>query len=319
MVGEAHLGRLRNAWLTLAVGPFAPPNLYLTAVDEEVVLPPAIEAARQSFTEAVASRSVGHHRPVDNDCLALRAFDVSERTRNHELPRLRLEFCRTSYFRGRVTNWQLDRPTMLDGRQTTLRTAVVAQHDLRVSPAPSLANIWGIILTIVTSDAWVLVPLRGQTEVEANCFGPSVGEEGLWSRDVLDGGTIDPFRIAAAGVEEELGITLEPRHLQWLEFGANTVCCRYALVGLVNIDLTRSELQSAMSTNAKDAWEIRAPAWARFAPESVAAFMSEPGRRFSPYATAALTRALLQKFGWSRCASAFANAEIDVVRSTLRL
>lgn len=315
--GEATVGRLRNAWLTVGVGPYCPQDIRIRTTPIERDYAPAIDEAFDAYCDEVNARAMGH-RPVDNTCLRLTGFDVTGRTLEIEDPILRLSCEKTTYFRGQVTNWQLDRPIAIDGERTTQRRKWAAAVNLRRRPVPELANVWGIILAVVSVDDWLLLPLRGNTEVEPNCFGPSVGEEGLWQRDVGPDGAVDPFKLAHDGIRDELGIGLRADQVRWLELGVNTVCCRYALVGAVKLDLTRDQISVAMSSNAKDGWEIGRAFWPRFHPNSVAAFMSEPGRRFSPYGVAAIMRALIDTYGWDECDRAFANANVEIVRDALR-
>jgi hypothetical protein len=316
VAGEFSIGRLRNAWQVVALGPFTANNIIVETVDRHSHYEPMVDALYEEFVTRVAAQTDGH-RPTDNVCLSLRKFEATGRTPDVEEPILRMTFEQTTYFRGRVTNWNLDAWLHIDGVPTTQRAAWANRIDLRGRPVPQLGNVWGAILTVVTADGWVLLPLRGDTEVEPRCFGPSVGEEGLWARDVADDGSLDSLSLAQAGLKEELGVEIGPDDVVWLELGANTVCCRYALIGLVRVDLSRDQVGARMRGDAKDHWEIRQAFWTRFHPDSVAGFMTQPGRRFSPYGAASVLRALVYEFGWNACEAAFAEADVEIVRDPL--
>jgi hypothetical protein len=153
---EATVGSLRNAWVTVGIGPYRPEHLQLEACDVPRVYEPAVESANDAYTGEIAARAAGH-RPTDNTCLGLLEFDVTGRTPEVEDPMLHLRFARTGYFRGQVTNWRLDRPYPIDGEWTTLRRKWAASADLRTAPVEQLANVWGVILSVISADGWLLL------------------------------------------------------------------------------------------------------------------------------------------------------------------
>jgi hypothetical protein len=253
--------------------------------------------------------------PFNGKGYKLVGFHVSSRAGALEEPKLGLRFAPTDFFRMLVTDQRLDVPLTAAGRTYTLRERYAADADLRVAPVPELATHWGVGLSVVTADGWLLVSERGNTAVDPHVYFPAVAEGATRPLDMTATGAPDHFSTARRGVLEELGVELLPSELTWLSFGANSYLCEYALIGKVDTKHTFDEIESHRSVGAaKDSWETKHLHRIEFNPRSVAHFCSEQGRRFSPFALITILHALLHEFGVAKTTSAFETASVSVTQ-----
>ena len=185
--------------------------------------------------------------------------------------------------------------------------------DLRVEAVPEFSTHWGVGLSVVTSDNYLVFSRRGRTAVGAHTFYPSVAESADRVADSDSAGAPKHFNIARRGVEEELGIPLLPKELTWLSFGANSVLCEFALIGVVHTSSTFDEIVK-LRESAKDKWESEALHAVKFSPCDVAEFLSQKNNRFSPFAIIAVFETLIHEFGLIDTEAAFIDADVSVTQ-----
>jgi len=310
------IGRLWFPWVVASYGPYRPEHIESYYTSDPPKYPDEIDDAYRALKADIASRALaGDEVPYNSDGFKLVRFHVSSRAGPTEEPKLILHFAPTDFFRMLVTDQRLDVPLTAAGRTYTLRERYAADVDLRVAPVPELATHWGVGLSVVTADNWLLVSERGNTAVDPHVFFPAVAEGATWPLDMTASGTPDQFNIARRGVLEEMGVQLRPEELTWLSFGANSYLCEYALIGRIDTAHTFSEIESHRSVGAaKDSWETRRLHAVEFDPQAVARFCSEAGRRFSPFALVTIVHTLMHKFGVSPTVMAFENASVKVTQ-----
>ncbi len=303
-------------WVVASYGPYRADHIESYFHPEEPAYPPEVEEGFQALQQDIARRAAaGEEVPYDSDDFKLVRFHVSSRTRRLEEPKLVLHFAPTTYYRMLATDQRLDVPMTHGGRTFTLRERFASGTDLRVAPVAELATHWGVGLAVVTADHFLLVSERGNTAVDPHIFFPSVAEGATRAMDGGENGAPDHFNTARRGLEEELGILLTQEELIWLSFGANTYLCEYALIGRVDTPFTVEEIERRRALGAaKDSWETRRLHAVEFTPQAVAAFCSQPGRRFSAFALITFVHALMHEYGIAKTEAAFVGAKIAVTQ-----
>lgn len=156
----------------------------------------------------------------------------------------------------------------------------------------------------------MLIAERGATAVDPNTFGPAVAEGVSRVKDGTANGAPDNFGAARRGMDEELGIPLQPNELTWINFGANSALGEYALIGCVHSSFSYDEIVSHRAFRAKDAWETRTLHSIDFSPQAIAEFCSNSDRRFTPFAIAAIVFTLMHEFGFRDTEAAFKNVRV---------
>jgi transcriptional regulator with XRE-family HTH domain len=310
------IGRLWFPWVVASFGPYRSQHIESYYAPAEPTYPDEVEDAYVALKADVVRRSaVGDEVPYNSDGYKLARFHVSSRIGSTEESKLTLHFAPTDFFRMLVTDQRLDVPLTAAGRTYTLRERYAGDVDLRVAPVPQLATHWGVGLGVVTRDGLLLISERGNTAVDPHVYFPAVAEGATRPMDATSTGAPDHFTTARRGVQEELGVELQPSELTWLSFGANSYLCEYGLIGVINTGHTLRDIESHRSVGAaKDSWETKRLHAMEFSPRAVARFCSEPDRRFSPFALITLVHALLHQFGVAETARAFEDASVSVTQ-----
>ena len=314
------IGRLRFPWVVAAYGPFAPENIESRYHSDALRYPPEIQISVEAVARDVAERRArGEEAPFNGHGYKLIRFTVSDRTPAEEAPRLVLHFGPTDFFHMLATDQRLDDPAAT-GDGSTLRSRYATNADLRRAPVPEFATHWGVGLAVLTSDQYLLVSERGNTAVDADVFFPAVAEGANRPGDSHpDTRAPDPLRTAQRGISEELGIELRPDELRWLSFGANSVLCEYALIGIVRSRYSVEEIRRRRSIGqSRDGWETARLHYVDFSPEEVATFMSDPERTFSPFGVIAILHALMDEFGVRDTEAAMNKAHVTLSQTLPR-
>ena len=192
----------------------------------------------------------------------------------------------------------------------TTRERYVVDVDLRSAPIAEISTFWSIGLSLITADGFMLIAERGATAVDRHVFGPAVAEGVSRTKDSTALGAPDNVRAARRGVEEELGLPFDENELIWLGFGANAAVCEYALIGCIHSSFSLDEIERRRALTARDAWETHTMHSIEFTPQAVAEFCGKPGRRFTPFALAAISYALIHEFGFRNTEAAFKNVHV---------
>jgi hypothetical protein len=303
------LGNVRFPWVVAAFGPFAPGHIRSTFSPTEPGYPEDVEAAFRRIASDLRDRSaVGEPVPSDSEGFKLMRFNTTARTGERDEIVLQLHFCPTTYYRAVATEFRLDQPLDPDGGPT-LRELYAVGIDLREAPIPACATHWGVGLAVISADRRFVFARRAATMTEdPGTIYPAVAEGGLRMKDSLPGGAPDHLGIAARGMHEELGVSLDPDELTWLSFGANAARGAFGLVGRVELRLTFDEL-SLGRPYSKDSWEASELIAVDFEPASVAGYLETAGP-IPAFTLAVVTHALIHEYGLARCDRAFRGRNI---------
>lgn len=305
------LGGISTPWVVIGVGPYKNEHIECYYNPHSQTLPEELQRDYERLATDLRKRKrAGEDVPYNSDVFKLTKFHVSSRTDNMEEPKLILHFAPVTYYEMLATDQRLDVPITQRGVTMTTRERYVISSDLRLGPIAEISSFWSIGLSIVTADGFMLIAERGATAVDRNAFGPAVAEGVSRIKDSTARGAPDNFMAARRGLEEELGIPLQPSELTWLSFGANSVVCEYALIGYVRSPFSLNEITRRRSFGAKDAWETKTLHSVDFNPQAVAEFCGEASRRFTPFGLAAIIFTLMHEFGFRDTEAAFKRVRV---------
>lgn len=200
---------------------------------------------------------------------------------------LRLRFGPTDYFTQIVTDLNTSDPI----RNSYAETTNIAER-----PGPEFASILGVNLSLITADGYLIVSERSRhAYLAAGRLHTSVAENILRPIDAGLNGAPDPFRAAARGAYEELGIRIDFQKLEFGVFGVEPTLCQYSLFAAQRIPQTRDDILKSRSIGVpKDKWESTRLVFVPFTPDEFAAFVADTHERWLHIGLAAAILGLWQ-------------------------
>lgn len=317
---ETHTGTKVGAvwfpWVVAGYGPYRPEHIVSRFHDAEPRYPDDVEAVFDAVRARAAEIAAADEwHLADFNGYKLLRFHAPARAHRGDARQLVLHFAPTTRYRALVTDQSLDEPMIIDGRTTTLRQRYASSVDLRVRPVPELATLWGVALTVITSDGLLLLSEGGNVGGTASVVVPPVATEADRLVDAAVDGAPDHFLTAKRGLYDHLGIDLQPSQLTWLSIGASSVLCDYTLVGRADTHHSYDEIVERRSLGvAPVGWKTTVHA-VEFTPRAVAEFCSRLDASFSAMAVAAVVHALMSEFGVAKVEEAFGRVSLKSARS----
>ncbi|MBX9747477.1 MAG: hypothetical protein K2X34_11285 [Hyphomonadaceae bacterium] len=120
---------------------------------------------------------------------------------------------------------------------------------------PALAVGLGIVTLVRSSDNYLVFSRRSKdTAVRPGEVDVSVAE-GISPDFDRSGAAVDPFRAAARGIEEEIGIPFAPDAIHILGLAVDEQFYQWTLVAFAESTLTVDQMKAAKSTGASGMWE----------------------------------------------------------------
>jgi hypothetical protein len=155
------------------------------------------------------------------------------------------------------------------------------QLTLQKSPFRNL-QAFSVSISLITSDGYLIVSERSRhSYLAAGRLHTSVAENILRPTDADLNGAPDPFRAAARGAYEELGIRIDVQNLEFGAFGVEPTLCQYSLFAAQRISQTRDDILKLRSVGApKDKWESVRLIFVPFTPDDWAAFVADTRERW---------------------------------------
>lgn len=285
------VGGLTVNWCVIALDHFTAQQIRCSYSRTPGSLPPDLEQLRAAFLEDWEQRNQRGetHLPFNSQMYKLVEFDVGFRQMvdGEEVPVLRLRFGPTDYFTQIVTDLNSTNPA---------RNRYAEAASLTEKPVAAFSSILGVNLSLVTADGYLIVSERSKhAYLASGRLHTSVAENILRPVDVGIDGAPDPFRVAARGADEELGIHLDAQSLEFGAFGVEPTLCQYSLFAAQRIPQTRDEILKLRSVGApKDKWESTRLLFVPFTPNDIAAFVTDTTERWLPIGLAAVIMGLWQ-------------------------
>jgi hypothetical protein len=169
---------------------------------------------------------------------------------------------------------------------------------------PFLATSFGIMMTIITSDEYLIVTQRAEgVSTWAGYFNASVNEGLSRALDQDESGRPDPYHAGARGASEELNTEIEPSAIRFLSFVSDRERYQWGLLGMTRTKLSSLEIQERASLGAKDKWENRRIRYVPFDPQSVAEFVMGHSP-WQPGGLVCIIHTLIHEFGRERVVKA---------------
>jgi transcriptional regulator with XRE-family HTH domain len=285
------VGGITVNWCVIALDHFAAQQIRCSYSRTQAVLPDDIEQLRAAFVEDWEQRNQRGetHLPFNSQMYKLLEFDAGFRQMvdGEEVPILRLRFGPTDYFTQIVTDLNITNPA---------RNHYADAANLTEKPVPEFASILGVNLSLVTADGYLIVSERSKhAYLAGGRLHTSVAENILRPLDAGVDGAPDPFRAAARGAHEELGIQFDAQSLEFGAFGFEPTLCQYSLFATHRISQTRDDILKLRGFGApKDKWESSRLLFVPFAPEDVAIFVAQTKEQWLPIGLAAIILGLWQ-------------------------
>ena len=210
---------------------------------------------------------------------------------------LQLWFRPSDYFTFLATNMSLDRKIFMEGKPITVREKYLKQFDAH-TPAKFFSNSFGLVLAVITSDAYLLISQRSNlTGSRPSQFNVSA-DEGLsrnLDRDERSGDAPDVFRCAIRGATEELNIGFKTSEITILSFGVDTQLSQWGFLAMAKTDRKAEEIFEWRASGVKDKWENMQLHAVPFEPNSVVQFVLSHGP-WAPEALVCIYHTLVHEF-----------------------
>lgn len=254
---------------------YRPENLQCTFMPTPIEQPSEVLALRQAIEGREAEKDArGLRSMVNGPLYALRGFRRDRDADEHIS--LRLDLVPTDYFTFQATVFSLDVP--IPGSNTTLRKTYLTGpvSTLADKPIGFMANAFGVIMVVVTSDDYLILNRRSDdVGGRRNELDATYAESMLPAADKTDAGLPDPYRTALRGLEEELGLVSEREDVHFLGFGLDVQYYQWSLIGLVKTDRTAREVLEGKSRGTTGNWESSDHIMLRAEPKEVFEFLRQ--------------------------------------------
>jgi hypothetical protein len=129
--------------------------------------------------------------------------------------------------------------------------------DPSVQPVPLFANTFGLVVSLITSDGYLVIVQRSRDVGSYQNVNNVAINETVQIEFDRDHRTNAPnlYNATIRGAQEELGIPLNRSDIIFLNFGANTRFSMWALYGFAHTTRNLEQLLWGRRTHAKDKWE----------------------------------------------------------------
>ncbi|MEO0898680.1 MAG: hypothetical protein AAFY71_19865 [Bacteroidota bacterium] len=269
------IGSLELDFIVLQYARYSPDLIYTTYKDRAISLNSDFKRMKDEFIQDLKKRQRKGELglPYNSAMYKLSSFNVGEReiVDGEEIPILKLNFLPTDYFTQIITDLNVGNPT---------REKYAKSVDLTIQPVPEFSSILGVNFNIITSDGYLIVTQRSsEVNVNGGRYHTSVGENLLRPTDSDPKGAPDLFYCARRGIQEELGLSVDAKDIEFTIFGVYPPWCQYKIIGWSKIKETKSEVLEIHSLAIpKDKWENNKLLFVPCNPKSIAKFLKETDR-----------------------------------------
>jgi hypothetical protein len=177
-------------------------------------------------------------------------------------------FFKTDYFTFLATNMQLNKK--LDSGKRIGEEYIPFEQLENVQPI--LANGFGIVLVVITSDENIILTQRtGISGARGNEMDISVveGVHPLLDRHSINDGP-DLFNTAVRGANEELGIIINKDIIKFLGYGIDLDFYQWNMIGYAHVPQTAKEIQDIRSRGTSGKWENTLLIFKNFSSKNIA-------------------------------------------------
>jgi hypothetical protein len=181
------------------------------------------------------------------------------------------DFVKSDYYNFQATIGSMDK--LIPGSEQTVRGKYINEIPNLAIPDVRFAHGVGVILTVITSDnKLILTRRRSDISIRPNEIDVSVVE----AIDPTDWDkSIDLYKAAKRGAEQELGIRVSEDDVKFLGFGVDLDYYQWNIIGTVQLDKTEEEFIQHISNGIHGTNELDEFLITDASPESIAKILSE--------------------------------------------
>ncbi len=278
--------------------------------DSTYRLPDDLRAAREAFSREQDAKKAAKEPIIwDGDVFQLKAWDLSHAS-DGEAITLVLQVETGKYFDFVITHLKLKEISVTDesGKAMSAYEKYVSGYDREShgQPNPALSNMFGVSLTAVTSDGYVILHRRSKRNaVVPDFIHVSVAETTQAADPSVPNNSTDAepdrgqlvYNTAVRGLKEELCIEhFDRERVEFLGLIYSPELMQFDLVGTVRLPFTAEEVQAMAKGGRDQTFENESLIVQPFNARAIAIFMQkEPN--WSPFAAASILLALEFEFG----------------------
>lgn len=292
--------------------PYEPDRVNCHLFEEPLKLPQELEIIKKNTEREQELIAQDKGRPdFHNGAMTALVNYHHSYTQVWEDPTLFLQLKETDYYTFLSTALKLDTviPTATNPSET-LRAKYLGSSSYR-TPNPNFATSFGVNLTIVTDDEYLIITRRGETGVSHyhGAYAVPVMESvnPKLDRDVNQ--QLDIFETARRGLHEEFGIhDVAKESIKLFTLQVDTRHYLYGFTGFFFAEgYSRDLTEGIRSRGVRDWWESPEHTYVQFNPRSVAKFVKDHGgvARFHPTSFVSICQSLIYRFGQRETNNAF--------------
>jgi len=301
---------------------YSPDNIICHYLPIPLGLPPEIEAIKAKIAAEQEEKKVAGEPYMWNGRIYYLQRWARGRTVEDENLELRLWFGPSDYFTYLATNMSLysevDDPET--GKKIKLYDKYFADYDWSdpfLQPIPLFSNIFGVVVSLVTSDNKLLLVKRSpHTGGRAGVYNIPINESVHPDLDrATNSDAPDMYHTTIRGAMEELNLELDPTEITFYAFGVDSKYSMWNPYAMARTKFTSQEVAQMRGRGAKDKWESQAMFFIDFEIRSILEFVRStiPYEKrhavdtiWSPGALAAVYYVLVHEFGKKRVEAAIA-------------
>jgi hypothetical protein len=247
---------------------FKPENIECRVIHDNFPLPEELEIIKQEIAAQEKEKELNGLEHKWNGPLYGLAKYRHSRSADQEDMTVLFNFFKTDYFTFLATNMQLNR-TLNSGK--TIGEEYIPYNQLE-KVQTNLANGFGIVLIIITSDENIILTQRTEISgARGSEMDISVveGVHPLLDRHSSNDGP-DLFNTAVRGANEELGIIINKDIIKFLGYGVDLDFYQWNMVGYAHVPQTAQEIKDIRSRGTSGKWENSLLVFKNFTPKNVA-------------------------------------------------
>lgn len=285
------IGKLKLDFIVLQYAHYTPPLIECTYQDKFHELIPEFKKLKEEYIVDIDRRKKNGEfgLPYNGATYKLLKFEVGNRiiVDGEEVPFLQLGFGPTDYFTQLITDLNLKNP---------IRNRIASSANLIEKPISEFASILGVNFNLVTKDGYLIITERSSNvNVNGGIYHISVAENLLRPTDADSKGAPDLFNCARRGIQEEIGLSVDIKDIEFTTFGVYPPWCQYKIIGWSELKETKNEVEYIHSIAvAKDKWENNRLIFVPCNPKAIAKFIFETKDRWYDIGLACAVLSLFQ-------------------------
>ncbi|MBF0134663.1 MAG: toll/interleukin-1 receptor domain-containing protein [Magnetococcales bacterium] len=238
----------------------------------------------------------------NGNILRLKNWDLVTQNNQDEKKELIILVEPAEYFDFVITHLKLKEITITDEKGTSISAwdKYVNNYEFTGTPNKNLVNYFGVSLTAITSDGYVILSKRSnRNAVVPKVMHVSIAEGTKFPDDTTKEKGNLLYNTALRGAREELCISINENQVEFLGLMYSTELAQFDIAGTVQIDLKKDEIVNIRRTGCQDQiFENDNIIFERFYPELVVKLINRQ-QHWSPFALASLIQTLYYNYGYT--------------------